>query len=95
MKERMIKNMKIVILGWGSLIWDPRGLPREGIWQIGGPKLPIEFSRISKDCRLTLVIDVENKKYVSTRYVLSPRVDIDDVIKDLALREREGLTKRI
>jgi hypothetical protein len=49
--------LKIVILGWVSLIWDPRGLPREGPWQEGGPIFPIEFSRVSNDCRLTLVID--------------------------------------
>lgn len=79
--------MKIAILGWGSLIWDPRDLPKEGSWQFGGPKLPIEFSRISKDCRLTLVIDLENGQNVSTRYVLSPRVDIEDTVTDLALRE--------
>jgi len=79
--------MRIVILGWGSLIWDPRNLPKEGFWQTGGPELPIEFSRISKDCRLTLVIDFNKGKNVPTRYVLSPRVDINDAISDLALRE--------
>jgi len=84
--------MKIAIIGWGSLIWDPRDLPREGIWQTGGPKLPIEFSRISKDCRLTLVIDFTNEKYVPTRYVLTPRVDINDAINDL--RAREGTSKK-
>lgn len=79
--------MKIAIIGWGSLIWEPRDLPRSGVWQVGGPELPIEFSRISRDCRLTLVIDFENGEYVSTRYVLSPCVDINDAIEDLKLRE--------
>jgi hypothetical protein len=79
--------MKIVIIGWGSLIWDPRDLPRIGSWQDGGPNLPIEFSRVSQDCRLTLVIDVENGNYVPTKYILSSRHDLDNTIKDLRTRE--------
>ncbi len=79
--------MRIAIVGWGSVIWDPRDLPREGTWQSGGPTLPIEFSRVSRDCRLTAVIDYEHGTDVETKYVLSPRVDIDDAIKDLRVRE--------
>lgn len=78
---------KIVILGWGSLIWDPRDLPREGTWQFDGPLLPVEFSRISRDCRLTLVIDEINGESVKTFYVRSPRTDIADAVRDLQLRE--------
>ena len=49
--------MKIAILGWGSLIWNQNGLPVKGQWKKNGPVLPIEFSRVSRDGRLTLVID--------------------------------------
>jgi hypothetical protein len=85
---------RIAILGWGSLIWAPRSLPLEGAWQTGGPALPVEFSRISADCRLTLVVDSVNGAAVPTRYALSPRKDLDDAIRDL--KEREGTTtKRI
>lgn len=79
--------MKIAILGWGSLVWDPRELPREGIWQMGGPSLLLEFSRVSMDCRLTLVIDPTNGQQAPTRFVMSPRADIDDTICDLRVRE--------
>jgi len=48
--------MKIAFLGWGSLIWDPGNLVKSGQWKTDGPCLPIEFARVSKDCRLTLVI---------------------------------------
>jgi hypothetical protein len=41
--------MRIAILGWGSLIWDPRDLPISGPWQCGGSVIPIEFSRISEN----------------------------------------------
>lgn len=52
--------MKIACLGWGSLIWDSRELAisKEG-WNKDGPKLPIEFTRISSDGRVTLIIDKE------------------------------------
>lgn len=51
-------NMKIVCLGWGSLIWNSRelGILKEK-WNKDGPVLPIEFTRISSDGRVTLVID--------------------------------------
>lgn len=79
--------MKIAIIGWGSLIWDPRDLPREGVWQDGGPECPIEFSRISRDARLTLVIDPKNGKACITLHVLSPRSSLDDARDDLCRRE--------
>ena len=80
--------MKIAILGWGSLVWDPRDLPRESYWERPGPSLPLELSRVSRDTRLTLVIDPQNGDDCETCYALSPRSDIDDAIEDL--RRREG-----
>lgn len=49
--------MKIAVLAWGSLIQDSRDLAIEGSFRPIGPSLPVEFSRISNDKRLTLVID--------------------------------------
>ncbi len=60
--------MKIAYLGWGSLIWDPGMLPISGDWKPGGPVLPIEFSRISDNGRLTLVIDDVNGVPIETLY---------------------------
>ena len=80
--------MKIAILGWGSLIWDPRDLPRESFWERPGPSLPLEFSRVSMDGRLTLVIDRDHGDDCETYYVVSPRADLKDAIEDL--RSREG-----
>ena len=48
--------MNIAILGWGSLIWCPGSLRIRTLWRSDGPRLPIEFARISQDDRLTLVI---------------------------------------
>lgn len=83
--------MKIAILGWGSLIWDPRNLEidkRIGIygWFDDGPTLPIEFSRISQDGRLTLVIDSAGVD-VQTLYAISKFEDFDQARLDLAARE--------
>ena len=81
--------MKIAILGWGSLIWEQGDLLIIGKWQTGGPKLPIEFSRISdkRSRALTLVINPDFGELVSTRFAISKRKNLDDVICDLRIRE--------
>ncbi|MCZ2101572.1 MAG: hypothetical protein LC107_08560 [Chitinophagales bacterium] len=83
--------MKIAILGWGSLIWDPRNLKfdKDIGWNEKGPLLPIEFSRISKDGRLTLVID-PNAEEIQTLYAISSYESLDESILDLAVREGTG-----
>jgi hypothetical protein len=48
--------LRIAVIGWGSLIWCPGILRLKTKWRSDGPKLPIEFARISGDGRLTLVI---------------------------------------
>jgi len=56
--------MHIAILGWGSLLWDqrPEFDDHHGLWELDGPNLKIEFSRISqtRGGALTLVIDPTN-----------------------------------
>ena len=84
--------MKIAILGWGSLVWDPRQLPHSGEWHTGGPVLPIEFSRVSKDGRLTLVVDSQDGCALPVRFSTSNRDDLHDTIADL--RDREGTLRR-
>jgi hypothetical protein len=86
------KPLKIAILGWGSLVWDPRGLPHRPPWALNGPPLPLEFSRVSKDGRLTLVIDPANGERLPTRFALSPRAVLEDAVSDL--RGREDTTWR-
>ena len=78
--------MRIAIHGWGSLIAKPGGLPLSGGWQTDGPMLKVEFSRISADGRLTLVIDPQGSK-VRTYYAVSARNDLDDAVCDLRIRE--------
>ena len=84
--------MGIAILGWGSLIWDPRDLLVQGDWIAAGPVLPIEFSRISQNKRLTLVIDERAGVDVRTRYILSSLDELSDAIENL--RKREGAIRQ-
>lgn len=85
--------MEIAVLGWGSLIWEPRNLKVKVTWKTDGPLLPIEFARISNDGSLTLVLfpDADN---VQTLWTYSFYDDLDAAIANL--REREGtVPKRI
>ncbi|MCO6174317.1 hypothetical protein NHF50_04595 [Flavobacterium sp. NRK F10] len=83
--------MKIAILGWGSLIWQPKELAYNKTfgWQKDGPILPIEFARISKDGRLTLVI-TENGTKVPVLFTLSNYHNLEEAILNLAVREGSG-----
>lgn len=83
--------MKIAILCWGSLIWSPQTLNYNTTfgWQTNGPILPIEFARISKDGRLTLVLTL-NGTNTQTLYAISSYNTIEEAILNLAIRERSG-----
>lgn len=78
--------MKIAILGWGSLICDPRNLQIKGQWKADGPSLPIEFARISTDGRLSLVLypDVED---VKTLWAYSSYTNLNKARENLRQRE--------
>ena len=84
---------EIAILGWGSLIWDEgknkKFSQHHDGWQPGGPRLKIEFSRISGDGRLTLVIDKMHGQEVQVCWAFSTRSTIEEAVCDL--RRREGI----
>lgn len=83
--------MKIAILGWGSLLWQPKDLQfdEEIGWSENGPMLPIEFARISKDGRLTLVI-TKDVKEVKTYFAISNYETLEEAVLNLAARESCG-----
>lgn len=83
----METSFRIAILGWGSLISNPGRAAITSGWAHGGPVLPIEFSRVSRDGRLTLVIDPDHGVAVPTRYAESVRATLEDAISDLGHRE--------
>ncbi len=84
--------MKTAILGWGSLIWQPKYLKFDANigWKENGPVLPIEFARISNDGRLTLVI-TPNGTEVPTLYAVSSFDSLDLAV--LNLKKREGTSE--
>ena len=87
---------KIAILGWGSLIWDLENLSAHttGDWLMeAGPRLPMEFSRISPKRKMGLVVCLDPLHGVGcvTHVMRSSKHDINDVINDLAARERAPL----
>ena len=88
-----IKSMKIAILGWGSLIWksDNLAFNIESKWSDKGPIIPIEFSRISNDGRLTVVI-TENGTPVETFFAISTFESLDQAILNLAIREGSNIS---
>jgi hypothetical protein len=79
--------MKIAILGWGSLIWDPRDLQLATPFALNGPSLPIEFCRISKNLRLTLIIDETFGTLCQTYAATSAFSTLDEAVDNLAQRE--------
>jgi len=82
---------QIVILGWGSLLWDirPEFDDQHEPWKYDGPQLKVEFSRISQSRydALTLVIDSKNGVPCTVAYAKSNRIDLEDTICDLRCRE--------
>jgi hypothetical protein len=84
---------RIAILGWGSLIWDLDDLAPnvEGPWSMrAGPRLPMEFSRVSPKRLMGLVVALDPLDGVAcpTHAIRSRRTRLADAIADLAARER-------
>lgn len=75
------------MVGWGSLIWDPRELPLRSSWQPDGPALPVEFTRIADDGRLTLGLR-EGVADVQTLWAVMSDGELEVTRAQLARRER-------
>jgi hypothetical protein len=81
--------LKIAVLAWGSLVWDRRELCIVDDFEPIGPILPIEFCRVSRDRRLTLVIDEAVGAHCAT-YAAQSTFEIFDQARE-NLRQREGM----
>ena len=88
---------RYAILGWGSLIWDLDNIAPyvERPWRMrAGPRLPMEFTRVSPKRKMGLVVclDADFGVGCATHAILSIRRDIAAVAADLAARERAPLS---
>lgn len=79
----------VAVIGWGSLIWDPRDLELASEWLTDGPMLPMEFARFSSRDRLTLVL-TEGVPEQSTLWAISASDPFEEASTDLEARERCG-----
>jgi len=78
--------MQIAVIAWGSLIWCPGSLRIKTRWRPDGPVLPIEFARISRDGRLTLVIHSGSPE-LRTYWALSEFETLEEASENLSKRE--------
>jgi len=81
--------VNIACLGWGSLVWSRRDLPCRGVWHLDGPFLPIEFSRVSSDDRVTLTI-TEGVPPARSLWTQLDCASLEESVRALALREGIG-----
>lgn len=79
--------MKIAVLAWGSLVWDPGELQTAAKFVADGPLLPIEFCRIAADGRLTLAIDEDFGAICKIYSASSALRSLDAAIENLQARE--------
>ena len=80
--------MKIAILGFGNLIKIKSKNLSIGKWQQSGPTLPLEFSRISKDGRLALVIDQKNGTDNTVFFALSRCKSLKNAVDQFQKHEK-------
>ena len=76
----------IAVIGFGSLIWSADTLELDSPWHTDGPFLPVEYARVSKDGRLTLVI-VSGVDLQKTLWAYSRYENLDDTRENLRVRE--------
>lgn len=82
----------ITYIGWGSLLWNYEELKIADGWKrANGLELPLEFSRISKDGRMTLVIDKTNGLENEVYYANSSMTDINKAINVIKKREKTSV----
>lgn len=79
--------MKIAILGWGPVIYEPGVLHLKTPWEPDGVELPLELCRISGGQRLTLAL-CNSADPIRSYWALSGQDDLTRVSKNLRQRAK-------
>jgi hypothetical protein len=87
--------LRISVLAWGSIVWDRGDLAILADFEPTGPSLPIEFCRVSRDGRLTLVIDEAVGAPCITYSAMSAFDNLDAAIENLRHRENMPSSKGV
>ena len=74
------------------MIWDKRDLDIEEEWYKDGPLLPVEFTRISSNGRVTLIIDQEAEP-VQVLWAKMTMTDVKTARESLRVREDCSLNR--
>jgi hypothetical protein len=80
---------QIACLGWGSLVWEPRELPKRSPWYEDGPFVAVDFLRQSDNGCVTLVLD-GSAQPVPSRWTWLAATELAQAREDLRIRERMG-----
>ena len=75
--------MDIVIIGWGSLLGKKKTLNLSDGWKMDGPRLPLEFTYVSKNKSLTLSLNPLSPS-VQTPWSLGSFNSLDTALKAVA-----------
>ena len=80
--------MRIVCIGWGSLLWKPGALQLSSPWQPGGPALPLEFARDSDDSDELALVITEGAALMPTFRAAMAATDLGTARAQLREREK-------
>ena len=88
MTERSSAALRIVCIGWGSLLWKPGALALASPWQPGGPRLPLEFTRNSDDSDELALVITEDAPLMPTYWAQMAAGDLATARAQLRQREK-------
>lgn len=83
--------MKIACLAWGSLLWKTEQLVTVSAWRPDGPRLPVEFARVSDKGELSTAL-CEGAALQSTWWALLAAESLAEAREQL--RQRESVDPR-
>ncbi|WUR16126.1 hypothetical protein E7V67_013790 [[Empedobacter] haloabium] len=82
--------MKIAVIAWGSLLWKPGPLKLASGWHPDGPRLPLEFARVSEDTPELALALCPGAGICPTYWAWLATADVETA--RAMLREREKIT---